>query len=91
MPVLKLSIRIQGNYQLTASSQLLADPFLIVHFVLVSIPSRGNPARLISEVLGGFLPEQSFVYEDIVFDLGSDRLVHNHTDAMTVLVHALER
>jgi hypothetical protein len=87
MPVLKLSIRIQGDYQLTTSSQLLADPLL----VLVSIPSRGNPARLISEVLGGFLPEQSFAYEEIVFDLGSDRLVRNHTDAMTVLVRALER
>jgi hypothetical protein len=91
MPVLKSSIRIQGDYQLTASSQLLADPLLVIHFVLVSIPSRGNPARLISEVLGGFLPEQSFAYEEIVFDLGSDRLVRNHTDAMTVLVRALER
>jgi len=90
MPILKSSIHIQGDYQLTAGSQLLADP-LIVHFILVSIHSRGNPAQLISEVLGGFLPEQSFAHKEVIFDLGSDRLVCNHTDVMTVLVHALER
>jgi hypothetical protein len=80
----------QGDYQLTASSQLLADPLLILHFVLVSISSRGNPARLVSEVLGGFLPEQSFAYKEVVFDLTTVRLVRDHTDAMTVLVRALE-
>ena len=91
MPVLKSSIRIQGDYQLTASSQLLADPLLVLHFVLISINPKGNPARIVSELLSGFLLDQSFVYEEVVFDLSTDALIGKYTHAIAGLVHKLER
>jgi hypothetical protein len=68
----------------------LADPILILHFVLVSINSKGNPASLIAEMLGGFLAEATLAYKEIVFDLATDRLVRDHTEAMTTLVRTLE-
>ena len=79
-----------GNYQLTSSSQILADSLLVLHFVLISISPKGNPARMISEMLGGFLSEESFAYEEIVFDLSTAKLALQYANAITVLVQALE-
>lgn len=89
-PILRSPLLIGGDYQLTANSQVLADPLLVLHFVLVSISPKGNPARMISEMLGGFLLEESFAYREITFDLATDELALQYTDAITVLVQALE-
>ena len=75
---------------MTASSQVLADPLLVLHFVLVSISPKGNPARTVSELLSGFLPDQSFAYEEVVFDFSTVALVRKYTDAITGLVRKLE-
>jgi hypothetical protein len=90
VPALKSCLHIQGNYQLTASSQCMADLLLVIHFILVSINPRGNPARLISEILGAFLAEGTFAYEEVIFDLATDELVCDYTKAMTALVRTLE-
>jgi len=41
-------------------------------------------------MLGGFLAEATLAYKEIVFDLATDRLVRDHTEAMTTLVRTLE-
>jgi len=73
--VLKEPLVIRGDYQLTASSQVLAEPLLLLHFILASIDPKGNPARISAELLSGFLPEESFVYKEVIFDLSTDELV----------------
>jgi hypothetical protein len=88
--VLGSPLLIAGDYQLSASSQILADPLLVLHFVLVSINAKGNPARIISEMLSGYLPDQSFAFEEIIFDLATDELVLTYTNAIANLVHTLE-
>jgi hypothetical protein len=82
---------IGGDYQLTASSQVLADPLLIFHFILVSISRDGNPARVISELLKGFMLADSFVYKEVVFDLATDKQTLEYTNAIIGLVKSLER
>jgi hypothetical protein len=81
---------IGGNYQLTSNSQVIADPLLVLHFILVSISPKGNPARIISEMLGGFLQDESFAYEEVIFDLASNELTLEYTNAISVLVQSLE-
>lgn len=87
----KTPLLIGGDYQLTSSSQVLADPLLVLHFILVSISPKGNPARIISELLGGFLLDDSFLYEEIVFDVATDELALKYTNEIAILVKALER
>ena len=79
-----------GNYQLTSSSQILADFLLVFHFVLISISPKGNLARMILEMLGGFLSEELFAYEEIVFDLLMAKLALQYANMITILVQALE-
>ena len=88
--ILDSPLFIRGDYHLTAASHVLADPILVLHFVLVSISPKGNPAQVMSEILGGFLMEGSFMYEEIIFDLANDKLVRQYTDAITILVQTLE-
>jgi hypothetical protein len=88
--VLDSPLFIRGDYHLTAASHVLADPILVLHFVLISISPKGNPARVMSEILGGFLMEGSFMYEEIIFDLANNKLIRQYTDAITVLVQTLE-
>jgi len=89
-PAFPKPLLIGGNYQLTSNSQVIADPLLVLHFVLVSISPKGNPARIISEMLGGFFQDKSFAYEEVIFDLASDELTLEYTNAISVLVQSLE-
>jgi len=89
--VLKEPLVIQGDYQLTASSQVVAEPLLLIHFILASIDLKGNPARLSAELLTSFLPAKSFVYKEVVFDLTTDELIKNYISEATAFTKTLER
>ena len=82
---------IQGDYQLTASSQVVAEPLLLLHFILASIDPKGNPARISAELLSGFLSEESFVYKEFVFDLTTDELVEKYIYEVATATRNLER
>ena len=58
--------------------------------MLVLINPKGNPAQLISEMLGGFLAEETITYKEIVFDLSTYELVLKYMEAMTTMVRTLE-
>ena len=90
-PVLPSALHTKGNYQLTSSSQVLADPLLVLHFILNSISLKGNPACMISEMLSAFLLDDSFLYKEIVFNVGTDESVLEYSDNIEVLVSSLER
>jgi len=80
---------VRTEYQLTASSQIIAEPLLFFHFILASIHPGGNPARLASELLTAFLPAASFVFQEIVFDLSTDDLASKHASNLIHLVKDL--
>jgi hypothetical protein len=83
-------LTIKGSYQMTASSQILAEPLLLLHFKLISISPRGNPARTASEMLQGYLLEGSFDYREIEFDLTTDALTLKHASYMAKLIETLQ-
>jgi hypothetical protein len=89
--VLNKPVEIQDEYQLTASSQVVSESLLLLHFILASIPRGGNPARIASELLTAFIPNKSFKYEEIVFDLTTDNLISKYTADMTDFVKNIER
>jgi len=82
---------VQAEYQLTASSQIIAEPLLFFHFILASIYPGGSPARLASELLTAFLPAESFVFKEIFFDLSTDDLVSKHAADLIRFVKDLGR
>jgi hypothetical protein len=82
---------LRAEYQLAASSQIVASPLLFLHFILSSIHPGGNPARLASELLTGFLPAQSFLFKEIVFDLSTDDRISKHTADAVSFVEALKK
>ena len=70
---------------------MVAEPLLLLHFILTSINPRGNPARTSAELLAASLPAQSFVYKEVVFDLTTDELAAKYVNKATDLVKILER
>ena len=89
--MLKEPLVIRGDYQLTASSQVLAEPLLLLHFILASIDPKGSPARISAELLSGFLPEESFVYKEFIFDLSTDELVAKYVYEVATITRNLEK
>lgn len=89
--MLKEPLVIQGDYQLTASSQVIAQPLLLLHFILASIDPKGHPARISAEILSAFLPADSFVYKEVVFNLTTDELVTKHIYEATAFTRNLEK
>jgi hypothetical protein len=89
--MLKQPLVIQGDYQLTASSQVIAQPLLLLHFILASIDPKGHPARISAEILSAYLPMDSFVYKEVVFDLTTDELVTKHIYEATAFTGNLEK
>ena len=83
-------VKIQDEYQLTASSQVVSESLLLLHFMLASIPPGGNPARIASELLTTFIPNESFKYEEIVFDLMTDNLISKYTADIMDFVKTIE-
>lgn len=90
-PVFDKALVIKGDYQLTASSQVIADPLLFIHFILNSITPNANPARVSAEMLTGHLPEGHLLYQEIVFDFTTDTLSSKYINALTKLIKAVER
>jgi hypothetical protein len=86
-----MTLVIQGEYQLTASSQVVAEPLLLLHFILSSIDPKGSPARISAELLSGFLPEESFVYKELIFDLSTDELVTKYVNEVSTITRNLEK
>jgi len=82
---------LQAEYQLAASSQIIASPLLFLHFILSSIHPGGNPARLASELLTAYLPAESFLFKEIIFDLSADDLISKHTADVISFVKSLEK
>jgi hypothetical protein len=80
---------VRTEYQLTASSQIIAEPLLFFHFILASIHPGGSPAQLASELLTVFLPVASFMFQEIVFDLSTDNLASKHASNLIHLVKDL--
>jgi len=75
---------------MTSKSQVLCTPILIINFVLLSIDPVGNPARIVSEMMKGFIADDLH-YHEIIFDVSSDELIKKHGCAMAQLVNLLER
>jgi hypothetical protein len=90
-PALGQPLVVRAKYQLTASSQIIAEPLLFFHFILASIYPRGSPARLTSELLTVFLPAESFVFKEVVFDLSTDDLVSKHATDLIRFIKDLRR
>jgi hypothetical protein len=89
--VLKQPLVIRDEYQLTASSQVVAEPLLLLHFILSSIDPKGSPARISAELLSGFLPEESLVYKELVFDLSTDELIAKYVNEVSAITRNLEK
>ena len=82
----------QGNYQLTAQSQVKDDPLLILHFILASLSPAGNPALLMNEMLKGFLlGVVVYQYREIRFDFSDDSLLASHDHALKKLLFKVEK
>ncbi|KIM72929.1 hypothetical protein PILCRDRAFT_15697 [Piloderma croceum F 1598] len=90
-PVLKQPLVIRDEYQLTASSQVVAEPLLLLHFILSSIDPKGSPARISAELLSGFLPEESLVYKELVFDLSTDELIVKYVNEVSTITRNLKK
>jgi hypothetical protein len=86
---LKQPLTIQGDYQLTTTSQIVAEPLLLLHFILTSINPRGNLARTSTELLAAFLLTESFVYKEVVFDLTTNELTEKYVNEANDLVKTL--
>jgi hypothetical protein len=89
--VLRQPLVIRAEYQLTASSQIVTEPLLFFHFILASVYPGGNPARLASELLTAFLPVESFVFKEVIFDLSTDDLISKHANDLIRFVKDLGR
>ena len=89
VPALEHPLKFQGIHQMTAKSQVLSSPILILNLILSSIDPVGSPSRIVSEVMKPFV--DVLQYREIVFDLGSNKLVDEHGRAMARLVHQLKR
>jgi hypothetical protein len=89
-PAFPKPLLIGSDYQLTSNSQLIADSLLVLHFVLDSISQKGNPVHIISAMLGGFLQDESFAYEEVIFDLASNELTLKYANTILLLVQSLE-
>jgi hypothetical protein len=59
--------------------------------VLATICPQGNPAWTASKLLTAFLPDESFMYEEIIFDLATDQFVARHTAEMVEFIKTLQR
>lgn len=90
-PALKEPLVVQADYQLTATSQVVSESLVLLHFILSNIRPQGNPARTASELLTAFLPDESFMYKEIIFDLTTDKLTARYTTDMTEFVKTLKR
>jgi hypothetical protein len=77
---------VKGEYQMTARSQIVDDPLLLLHFILSTIKPDGNPARFISDLMSLYLPGDSFMYREIIFDMTTDRAMAQHAAKMGNLV-----
>jgi hypothetical protein len=91
LPALAEPLVIQGNYQMTAQSNVRDEPLLLLHFILSSINPTANPARLVSEMMTPYLLGNTFKYQEITFDLSTDELIAHHAAKMSQLVKELKQ
>ena len=75
---------------MTSRSQVLHDPLLVISFVLTSINPSGSPARVVSELLKGFLGD-ALSFHEIIFDLTTEDLIAAHAQSMDQLVRDVAR
>jgi len=75
---------------MTAKSQVLSSPILILNLILSSIDPVASPSRIVSEIMKQFVGD-AVQYHEIIFDLGSKKLVDEHSRAMARFVRQLKR
>jgi len=90
VPALKNPLKFQGIHQMTTKSQVLSSPILILNLILSLIDPVGSPSHIVSEIMKPFVGDV-LQYHEIVFDLGSKKLIDEHGHAMAQLVHQLKR
>jgi hypothetical protein len=82
---------LKGNYQMTAKSQVVDTPLLILHFVLDSILTKGNPCAFMADTMSGYLTDNTFMYEEIRFDLTTNEQMDQHDHRMANLIRVVEK
>lgn len=90
VPALEHPLKFQGIHQMTAKSQVLSSPILILNLILSSIDPVASPSRIVSEIMKQFVGD-AVQYHEIIFDLGSKKLVDEHSRAMARFVRQLKR
>ena len=75
-------LKVKGQFQMTAASQVSNEGLIVLHFILHGMESSGSPAKILVEYMKGFLPTDLLMYEEIVIDLSTASLVHAHTMKM---------
>jgi hypothetical protein len=73
-------MKIKGQFQMTARSQVINTRLVILHFYLSGLPLNGSPAKILSEYMSAFLYQEVLITRDISFDLSSDMLISEHAN-----------
>jgi hypothetical protein len=67
-------------------SRVLAEPLLILHFVLKGIDASGTPPVIVDHYLQAYLPRDQLHYREVRFDFSTDDGIITHATEMGMMV-----
>ncbi len=74
---------------MTSRSQVSADDLLVFHFILESVEGIGSPAQLLFQFMQAFIWPSAIVYEELIFNMGSNDQLVNHDRTVNEMLHRL--
>ena len=77
-PGMDSPMKVQRQFQMSSRSQVSTDNLLVLHFILQSLDGTGSPAHLLSQYMQGFICPSKVIYEEMVFNMGTNEQVINH-------------
>lgn len=92
-PAFKSALRVTGYPHSTHSVRTRTDPVLVVHFILKGLPSEGHPVHHAVSTMRAFYRDnmQDLVFEEVIFDLDSNKAIDAHALILDGLVEILDR
>ena len=72
-------------------SRVLAEPLLILHFVLKGIDASGTPPVIVDHYLQAYLPRDQLHYREVRFDFSTDDGIEAHAVEMGMMVEGFVR
>ena len=85
-PLEAAPLKVTGNFQMTAHSQVIYEGTTILHLLSEGINASGSPARIMAEHLSAALGPEDFLFEEIRFNLSTPALVCSHGHRLREIV-----